>query len=154
MRLSLRPSLEPPTVWRFLDGGTLSWGTAVAGGSASFVVRQGGTTAVSGTAYPVGVSYQWLYNGRVLSDGPLANVGMVSGAKGSLLTVANVSALGSGSYAVRVTNEANRNDVQTSPATQLQVLEPARIVQQPVAVKVASTKGTVERAQVRLRVVA
>ena len=61
---------------------------------------------------PAGMAYQWMYNGRLLSDGTFANVGLVSGATGSLLTVANVSALGSGSYAVRVTNGANRNDVQ------------------------------------------
>jgi hypothetical protein len=150
VRLSLRPPLEPPTVWRVLSGGTQSGaGTSVAGGSTSFVVLQGGATPASGMAYPAGVAYQWMYNGRVLSNGTLANVGLVSGATGSLLTVANLSALGSGSYAVRVTSESNRNDVQSAVGFGLQVLEPARIVQQPVAVKVAASAES----QVRLRVV-
>ena len=99
VRFSLRPPLEAPAVWRhdLLSGGTyLAGGTAVAGGSASFMVLQGGTTAASGTAYPEGAAYRWMYNGRVLSDGgTFTSVGLVSGATGSLLTVANLSALGS-----------------------------------------------------------
>jgi hypothetical protein len=48
-----------------------------------------------------------------------------------------------------VTSESNRNDVQSAVGFGLLVLEPARIVQQPVAVKVAASAES----QVRLRVV-
>jgi hypothetical protein len=135
VRLKLRPALTPPSI---LSGGVvLSGGTVFAGGSLALEARTSSQQ----------VTYQWLYNGVVLSDGLQANVGSVTGAGGSLLSIRGVGAAASGSYAVRVSSDLNRKDVQTA-SFGLQVLVPARITQQPASVRV------VEKSEVRLRVAA
>jgi hypothetical protein len=139
VRLQARKPLAPPNILR--GGVVLTSGTALAGGSVS-LIAQAGTERVT---------YQWLYNGAALANGAAANIGLVSGVTGSLLTIGSLSASASGSYSVRVRSELNPNDVQIK-AAYLDVLSPARFTQHPVSVKVSEDPEL--RGEVRLRALA
>jgi hypothetical protein len=100
-------SANPPVIVSHPQSQTVAPGATVTFG-----------VGVSGTP-PFG--YQWLRNGQVL---------VPFGAGGASLTISNVQAANAGTYAVVVTNAANRIGVTSSNAT-LNVSGPLTIVESP-----------------------
>jgi hypothetical protein len=105
-RLSIETA-NPPVITAHPQSQTVAPGATVTFG-----------VGVSGTP-PFG--YQWLRNGQVL---------VPFGAGGASLAISNVQAANAGTYAVVVTNAANRIGVISSNAT-LNVLGPLTIVESP-----------------------
>lgn len=67
--------------------------------TASGVVAQGTTLALTANASGPGLTYQWKFNGTALANGPSAGGGTITGATSATLNITSMQALDVGGYA-------------------------------------------------------